>query len=62
VVMALEHTGHSMTRSSLASGSGVVSVSLAISVLSGPSLPVRLTLYPRQGADILRCAIRVYVW
>jgi hypothetical protein len=35
--MTLEHTGHSMTRSSLASGSRVVSISLAISVLSGPS-------------------------
>src|SRR5215204_5306458 len=52
VVMVLEHTGHSMIRSSLASGSRVVSVSLAISVLSGSSFPARLTLYPRQGADV----------
>jgi hypothetical protein len=60
--MTFEHTGHSMMRSSLAFGSRVVSVSLAISVLSGPSLPVRLTLYPRQGVDVSRCAIWVYVW
>src|SRR5215218_1485198 len=52
VVLVLEHTGHSMIRSSLASGSRVVSVSLAISVLSGSSFPARLTLYPRQGADV----------
>jgi hypothetical protein len=48
VVMALEHTGHSMMRSSLASGSRVVSDSLPTSVLTDPSLPVRLTLYPRH--------------
>src|ERR687893_2011221 len=44
VVMALEHTGHSMMRSSLASGSRVVSLSLAISVLS-----LYLALYPHHG-------------
>src|SRR5829696_5972126 len=48
VVMVLEHTGHSMMRSSLASGSRVVSVSLAISVLSGPTPPAHPTLYPHH--------------
>src|SRR4028119_2394822 len=36
VVMALEHTGHSRTRFSLASGSGVVLAVLFIPVLSPP--------------------------
>jgi hypothetical protein len=43
MVMAFEYTGYSMTRSSLASGSGVVSLPLAISVLSSPSSPVHFT-------------------
>src|SRR5215211_2901411 len=54
VVMVLEHTGHSMMRSSLASGSGVVSVSLAISVLSGPTSPAHPTLYPHHEPTFRR--------
>src|SRR5215213_8635230 len=51
VVMVLEHTGHSMMRTSLAFGSRLVSVSLAISVLSGPSFPVHL-LHCRRSLRI----------
>src|SRR5215208_5354811 len=54
VVMTFEHTGHSMMRSSLASGSRLVPVSLAISVLSGPSFPSHLTLYPRHRPTFRR--------
>jgi hypothetical protein len=44
VVMVLEHTGHLMMRSSLAFGSRLVSVSLAIPILSSHCFPVHPTL------------------